>query len=186
MSGSEVGSGDVLVQIGVAFSVTERYCSLIGWPEGTYHSTVAGMAAHGIPPSTIAAARPAAVVDAELSAWLVAALAARGMGTDAKRLVPVGFNVGAFDLPFVQAALPRTYGLLSRRVVDLNAFCLAYGDTGRLLAGTAPKWSGWKRLAQAHAEQQIRAAGITEPRHDAGYDALEAILALEFLVQPGT
>ena len=184
MSGSEVGEGDVLVQIGAAFSVTERYSSLIGWPEGSYHSTEAGMAAHGISPADIAAARPAAEVDAELSAWLIAGLAARGLGTDAKRLVPVGFNVGAFDMPFVRANLPLTYGLLSRRVIDLNAFCMGYAMSGRLLAGTAPKWSGWKRLAVTAAERQIRAAGIEEQRHDAGYDAVEAVLALEFLLDP--
>ena len=182
MSDSELSKGAVLVQIGAAFSLEERFSRVIGWAEGTYFETEKGMAAHGISRATIAAAPPADVIDDEFVAWLSAGLARRGLGTDAKRLVPVGFNVGGFDLPFVEAYLPRSYALLSRRVVDLNAFLMAYDAQGRAYEGSVPKWSGWKRLCVADAERRLREYGVTEARHDAGYDAVEAICALDFLL----
>jgi hypothetical protein len=183
MSDSELSKGAVLVQIGAAFSLEERFCSVIGWDEGTYYATDKGMSAHGISPATIASAPRADVVDASLCDWLVAGLARRNLGVDAKRLVPVGFNVGGFDLPFVAAYLPRSYALLSRRVVDLNAFLMAYDAQGRPYEGSTPKWSGWKRLGQADAERRLREAGVTEQRHDAGYDASEALCVLDFLLR---
>ena len=70
----------------------------------------------------------------------------------------------------------------SRRVVDLNAFLLAYDAQGRSYEGSTPKWSGWKRLAVADAERRLRVSGVTEQRHDAGFDAVEAICVLEFLL----
>ena len=181
MSDSELGSGAVLVQIGVAFSADERFCSLIGWEEGSYFASDKGMGAHGISPVAIAAAPRAEQVDEALEAFLINGLAKRGSGVDAKRLVPVGFNVGGFDLPFVAAYLPRSYALLSRRVVDLNAFLMAYDAKKVQYQGASPKWSGWKRMAVAYAAEQIAAAGILVNRHDAGYDALEALYVLEFL-----
>jgi len=184
MSCSELSQGAVLVQIGLALSPTERFSSLLGFEEGSYFATEKGMAAHGISPAAIAAAPRPAEVDAQAAAWLIDRLAARGLGTDAKRLVPVGFNVGAFDLPFVAAYLPSTYELLSRRVIDLNAFCLSYGASGRAVGGSVPKWSGWKRLAISYAEAKATELGIEVARHDAGYDALEALFALEFLNDP--
>lgn len=181
MSDSELDRGAVLVQIGAAFEDGSSFGAIIGWPEGSYYASEQGMAAHGISAAAIAHGDPANVVDQRLFVWLVEGLAGRGLGTDAKRLVPVGFNVGAFDLPFVRAYLPLSYGLLSRRVIDLNAFCLALDARGAIYNGSQPKWSGWKRLAQAEAERRLRAAGETATRHDARFDALEALAALRFL-----
>jgi hypothetical protein len=82
-------------------------------------------------------------------------------------------------LPFVRAYLPRTSQLLSRRVVDLNAFCLAY--EGQVpYEGSLPTFSGWKRLAKRYAAEKLTAVGLEESWHDAGYDAAAAILQVEF------
>jgi len=181
MSDSELSEGAVLVQIGVAFSVSERFSSLVGWPEGSYFASEKGMGAHGIAASEIARAPRSDEVDDALVAFLTEGLARRGLGTDAKRLVPVGFNVGGFDLPFVAAYLPRSYAMLSRRVVDLNAFLMSYDAQKKVYEGASPKWSGWKRMAVSYAAKNIEEVGIAVTRHDAGYDALEALYALEFL-----
>jgi hypothetical protein len=111
MSDSELADGAVLIQIGVAFDATERFSALLGWPDGSYFKTDRAMAVHGIDPVAIAEADPPAEVDAQLEAWLLA----RGADSEKRALVPVGYNVGAFDLPFVAAYLPRTSQLLSRR-----------------------------------------------------------------------
>jgi hypothetical protein len=175
MSDSELADGAVLVQIGVAFDATERFSALLGWPEGSYFKTDRAMAVHGIDPATIAAADPPPEVDAQLEQWLLA----RGGASDKRALVPVGYNVGAFDLPFVATYLPRTSKLLSRRVVDLNAFCLAY--EGRVpYEGSLPTFSGWKRLAKRYSAKKLAAVSLEENWHDAGYDAASAILQVEF------
>jgi hypothetical protein len=122
MSDSELADGVVLVQIGVAFDACERFSAILGWPEDSYFRTNRAMAVHGIDPATIADADPPAEVGAQLEQWLLA----RGADSDKRALIQLGYNVGAFDLPFVRAYLPRASQLLSRRVVDLNAFCLAY------------------------------------------------------------
>jgi hypothetical protein len=143
MSDSEHVDGAVLVQIGVAFDATERFSAILGWPEGSYFKTDRAMAVHGIHPELIAAADAPAEVDAQLEQWLLA----HGAGSDKRALVSVGYNVGAFDLSFVRAYRPRTSQLFSRRVDDLNAFCLAY--EGRVpYEGSLPSFSGWKRLAK--------------------------------------
>jgi hypothetical protein len=175
MSDSELTDGAVLVQIGVAFDVTERFSALLGWPVDSYFKTDRAMDVHGIDAAAIAAADPPGEVDAQLEQWLLA----RGADSDKRALIAVGYNVGAFDLPFVRAYLPRTSQLLSRRVVDLNAFCLAY--EGRVpYEGSTPTFSGWKRLAKRYSAEKLAAVGLEENWHDAGYDAASAILQLEF------
>ena len=111
MSDSELTDGAVLVQIGVAFDATECFSAVLGWPEGSYFKTDRAMAVHGIDPATIVAADPPAEVDAQLEQWLLA----HGADSTHARWYRLVYNVGAFDLPFVRAYLPRTSQLLSRQ-----------------------------------------------------------------------
>ena len=130
------------------------------------------MAVHGIPVETIFKAPRAPEVDERLHAWCLA----RGASAERRSVVAVGFNVGAFDLPFVRDALPKTTALLSRRTVDLNAVCFTLGDA-LLLGGSRPKWSTWKRLAKDAAQAELTALGVAPQWHDAGYDALAALVS---------
>jgi DNA polymerase III epsilon subunit-like protein len=186
MSGSEIQEGHVLIQIGAAFSATERFSSLLGYPKDSYPSTEVAMNVHGFTPSQIERAPSPKEVDDLFYAWLTGALEKRGLDTKVHRLIPVGFNVGGFDLPFIKKFLPRSYSLLSRRVVDLNAFLFSYADRRVPYQGATPKWSGWKRLAVAAAKKELRDAGVKESAHDAGYDALEALEVLKFLLDATT
>jgi hypothetical protein len=82
----------------------------------------------------------------------------------------------------VRLVLPRTAALFSRRTVDLNALCFTL--EGLPYEGTAPGWSGWKRMASTYAERVI--AGLPAgpdgfAAHDAGYDALLHLFAWRFL-----
>lgn len=102
----------------------ELFCSLIGWPESELVWDDRAFEVHRIPREAVLAAPPAAEVDAALHAWLL------DLGVDPKerRLqIPCGFSVGTFDMPFVEHALPRSYGLFSRRCADLNAILFALG-----------------------------------------------------------
>jgi hypothetical protein len=94
--------------------------------------------------------------------------------------VAVGWNVGAFDMPFVRDALPMTCPLFSRRTADLNAVCFTLGGALHL-GGSTPKWSTWKRLAKEAAQSSLLAAGVATDWHDAGYDAVASLAAWNWL-----
>jgi hypothetical protein len=184
MSGSEINDGHVLVQIGAAFSAEERFTATIGYPVGSYPMNPVAMGVHGISVDEIAAAPSPETVDAQLEEFLLNALTVRGLTNDAKRIAPVGFNVGGFDMPFVRKFLPRTHSMVSRRVVDLNALCFAKEHAARLAGETYPvKWSTWKTRARKYSEEQLRCHGVEVTWHDAGVDALGAMYMFDFLAR---
>ena len=175
MSDSELSKGAVIVQIGAAASPTDVFCEVIGWPIGSYHKTSRAMAVHGISEEEIAQAPPPAEVDARFWDWLCH----HGASVDKKAVVPVGFNVNGFDLPFVRAYLPKSYALLSRRVVDLNGLLYTFAEC-MPYEGSRPTSSGWKRIAKRYAAEALANAGVAPKWHDAGYDAAAALLVREF------
>jgi len=95
------------------------------------------------------------------------------------RLVPVGWNVGAFDMPFVRKYLPRFSEWVSRRTVDLNA--VVFSMEGIEADGGVPTWKGWKRKSKRHAEQLLLRAGEPVMWHDAGFDAEAAYYSWNYL-----
>ena len=134
------------------------------------------MAVHGIPREAIVAAPRAPEVDERLYEWCLR----HGGRVDKRKLVTVGWNVGAFDLPFVRQALPKTFTLLSRRSADLNAICFALGGAVTI-GGSRPGWTGFRRMSKRHAEQALTKLGIEPAWHDAGYDALAGLLSFLWL-----
>lgn len=189
MTGNDLAGGDRLIQIGVAthtdndgnvVATPELFCAMLN--PGPHTWSIRAQAVHGFTPEQVAAASPAADVDAELEAWLLA----HGLTAGQREGYVIGFNVGSFDLPFLQVSLPRTFALLSYRSVDLNALCLTLDGIPIDGPGTAPtSWSGWKRLAKTYAERVIAAHGTAygagNVEHDAGYDALMAVHAWRYL-----
>lgn len=166
-------------QVGVAARAGGELLSFssdIGWAAGSYLVEAEALGVNGFSPSRIEAGRRAPTVDREIWNWVhrnIGSYEYAGMGLVAeRRLVPVGFNVGGYDLPFVRDWLPQFYGFLSRRVVDLNAVCFALGGEG--------KRDEWKRrLEKAAREAMPDANSHGRGPHDAGYDAVEALLAFE-------
>jgi hypothetical protein len=178
MTSPDLGAGGRLIQIGAAVGTAadERITELIGWDEGDFHADPKAMEVHGIPVETIVAAPRAPEVDERLHDWCLA----HGARADRRAVISVGWNVGAFDLPFVQHALPKTFGLLSRRSADLNAICFALGDSVDF-GGSRPSWTGFRRMSKRHAEEELEKLGIAPAWHDAGYDALAALLSFRWL-----
>jgi DNA polymerase III epsilon subunit-like protein len=178
MTSADLSAGGRLIQLGLAFGTEpeERITVLIGWEEGQFLAEPKAMEVHGIPLETILKAPRAPEVDDRLYDFA----RRNGAKEDRRSLIAVGWNVGTFDLPFVKQALPRTYSLLSRRSVDLNAVCFAFG--GALFhSGSRPGWTGFKRMSKRAAEDRMQSLGIDPAWHDAGYDALAGLLALEYL-----
>lgn len=185
MSSADLSEGGRLIQIGVAAHTTsdgsealnpEFFGAILSPGPNTWSLIAEGV--HGFTEAEIAAATPAADVDLMLVDWLVA------HGADPRRRgnsIPIGFNVGAFDMPHVALVLPRASALFSRRTVDLNAICFTLD--GADYDGLARRWDGWKDLASTYAARMIASLipDATTQAHDAGYDALLHLHAWRFL-----
>jgi len=170
MSSSELSEGGKLIQIGIStldgnnrsYTMNPGECQ---WSEQAE-------AVHGLSLESLQLFRSPAEVDQDLYEFLIT------LGADTKRrgkTIPVGFNVGAFDMPFVKDSLPKTYSLFSRRTVDLNAICFALDHKEE--NGMPVKAETWKKKAKAYAIEKI---GM-ENQHDAGWDSLMHIYCFEFL-----
>lgn len=180
MTSSELSLGAKLCQIGVSTKDGDTFTSIIGWPLNAFYQDATAMAVHGISVEDITGGPAAPAVDAELYKWLIA----RGANpTSRGATIPVGFNVGSFDLPFINDALPLTASLLSRRVVDLNGVVFSLAASKKVYQGMPPSIAGWKRLAKNRAAEILKARGIDPAWHDAGYDAAVAITAWSWLVE---
>lgn len=191
MSGADIEDGCRLIQIGAGAWTDQEggdlsvFSSLIGYPKNSWTTQSWQERAeqvHGITRETLADAPTAAQVDDQFAEWLLDNGAVEGR----RVIIPVGFNVVAFDLPFVRATLPRSSRLLSRRGLDLNAvlFTFAGWDPNPAATGTQLRdFHAWKRSMRVAANKQLlssvlyasqdAAAGQLE--HDAGFDAAQAL-----------
>jgi len=170
MSSSELSEGGKLIQIGI--STAEGLNRSYSMNPGDCQWSEEAEAVHGLSLELVQSFRSPAEVDADLYEFLIA------LGADPKRrskTIPVGFNVGAFDMPFVKDSLPKSFSLFSRRTVDLNAICFALDyslDNGHVVNAET-----WKKRAKAYAIKKI---GM-ENQHDAGWDSLMHIYCFEYL-----
>jgi hypothetical protein len=170
MSSSELAEGGKLIQIGLftqdgyqlSMKINPGECQ---WSERAFE-------VHGITLESLQSAPLPDEVDSQVYDWLIAI----GVDTNSRgKTIPVGFNVGAFDMPFVKDSLPKSYSLFSRRTVDLNALCFAldYKEEN----GMPVKAATWKKRAKAYAIEKIG----TENQHDAGWDAEMHYYCFEYL-----
>lgn len=163
MTGTDGPAVHQLIQIGVATSPDEVFVSNIGFD--AWQENVESMQIHGLSPELIRSAPRPDDVDAALCGWL----ADKVVGAE-RGLIPVGWNVAAFDLPYVRHYLPRFSTHLSRRSVDLNAVCFT-------VAGTAgSRWKTLRKRSKRFAEEKLGRADW----HEAGYDAAAALLSWEY------
>lgn len=179
MSDSEIDKGAVLIQIGVCDEHDNTFESLIGYSPGWYQTEKAS-SVHKIPDEDILAAPRADQVDRSLHRWLEDRLEeaqARHEHTGIRPFIPVGWNVGNFDMPFVRAFLPESSGLISRRSLDLNALCYSFEDARVTYQGERRSFDKWKKLAQDYAGNVLD----EDNWHNALFDARAALEAYTFL-----
>jgi hypothetical protein len=176
MTGTELSAQARLCQIGIAFDTKRTFVSDIGWGVGDYIAVDQALEVNKFTHRRIQQGPDPTFVDNLLESFLVG----NGGLKDKKIFIPVGFNVGRFDMPFVEDALPISNQYFSRRTIDLNAICFDY-DGEIKYEGSYPTWRGWKRLAKNYAQEIIDTSNVQGAAHDAGWDAVQAILCLEFL-----
>lgn len=91
--------------------------------------------------------------------------------TPQRRLLPVGWNVGSFDMQYIRRYLPNLHKRCNYNVIDLNTI-VSY----LVLCGWDPDV---KRLVKEEADSLLGNAD----RHNALYDAKVALMELELLKQ---
>jgi DNA polymerase III epsilon subunit-like protein len=153
-----------VIQIGAHRPGWARFVRDIGYE--TWNEDPEAMAVNKFTAERIRAGRPIAEVDRDLKLWLL------DRSFRENEVIPVGWNVGTFDMPYVRRYLPKSARFFSYRSVDLNAVCFTLAEaTGR-------DWETLKRQAKAYAAGIV--AGVP---HDAGYDAEAAMTEWHYLQQ---
>lgn len=181
MSGAEISEDHKLIQIGVAVDThpdgtrmdrPELFCSLIGWDDADLPWSERAAQVHNIPREQILDAPRADEVDAALYEWLLE----RGADPENRRKsVMVGFNVGPFDGPFLNAALPLSASCFTRRYGDLNPVTFLMAGTVPLQGHQLSSSEAVKRFVKNAGRRVVDDFGRTEAEHDAGTDALIAL-----------
>jgi DNA polymerase III epsilon subunit-like protein len=163
-----------LVQIGLCLPSEERFFSPVGWR--TFEAEPEALQIIRMSEDDIRQAPFAPYAERDLIVWC----AARGVSENS--LVPVGWDVSGFDLPFVRLTFPDfSKRFLSQQAVELNTVCHALAGVKRY--HDAPRdFDFWKRAAKRAAEfDALARLGIAAAWHHAAYDALTSLLAFEWL-----
>lgn len=133
---------------------------------------------HGIPKSRLVTAPRRLQVDQNAQAWLDDLPDYDG----SYKLIPVGWNVRGFDMPFIKQHTPHLYKRFQRRQVDLNSFVFSIDKMGLYKpTGGIWKFSTAKRVAKERAAQRTKLEYPSLDWHDAGFDALAGLYAWEEL-----
>jgi len=177
MSSADLETGGKLIQAGAAAWADEPggpvdvFTRLIRHDEMEWSERA--FMVHGITKEEIAAAPRPEEVDSGLREFLISHGATPGQRT----VVPIGLNVGSFDMPFFRDSLPGASSLIARRCVDLNSLLFTFSGWDPYEVGSNFRdFGGWKRSMKNAANSIIEKSGLVGREHDAGYDAAQALI----------
>jgi len=182
-----------LIQVG--FTVDARdsakcFRSDVGWENGNYRYQDEALVVNRFTHERIRTGPKVDEVESKLLTWF------KEVGLEESSIIPVGFAVRTFDMPFINRTFstevmkyfirPKPRGLPSDhspflyRCSDLTDYTLgmAYGieRSQRKLYGE----QAWKRAGKEYAQRELAKAGVEPDWHDALYDARAALLQMEF------
>ena len=177
MSSPNFAGGGQLIQLGlfhlphymeIELPLSHGYSSYINFPEnGLWEESAESI--HGITKESLLSAPDKEKVDSFLYNWLKETFKATPHKGNLKA---VGMNVGSFDMPFIERALPFTATLFSKRSVDLNGLCFAMSDME--YNGEPLTHNQWKRLSLEYGRRRFAQDNDTNDStiaHDAKFDA---------------
>jgi DNA polymerase III epsilon subunit-like protein len=157
-----------LIQVGLASGLGEWMSCDVRPYSASYVVEEEAMKVNGFTVERVEAGFPQEQADEMCSEWL-----AKRFGDE--RLIPVGWSVGTFDMPFIRKTLPLTAAHFGHRSCDLNAVLFAKTfSTGWKVKGS------FDQLKRGTKERVAELLGW-EHWHDAGYDALASLAALHVL-----
>ena len=172
MSSANLAKGGRLIQAGFSVLIkgkVEIFSQLLN--PGPMEWDINAQKIHGFSQTQIESALSALEVDELAYQWLLPRGGMLGEG----KLIPVGFNVGSFDMPFFLESMPKTASLFSRRSIDLNALCFSLEGMSSGV-GKPKKFTGWKKAIDRETKKVLLALGYKVVKHDAGSDAAQALL----------
>ena len=193
-SGTEIEEGAVPIQVGMAVLVNDStepslFKSNIGWryfngpPQRDVFPTWSDEAEgiHHLTQDTIRAAPRPSIVEGEAARWL----AIEAPDTNRAAIIPVGWNIAGFDMPFIKRYLPGLQAAMAYRSVDLNAVCMSIAQA-QLPSPLGGRWKFQtlrKIVHEVSGGQASQMYGGHELWHDATFDALASLYAWEALIK---
>lgn len=182
-----------LIQVGFSLDARDEskcFKSDIGWEVGDFEYQPEALRVNRFTVERITSGPSSTSVEGKLLAWF------EEMGLKEASIIPVGFAVRTFDMPFIDYTFskevmgyfirPKPRGLPSDsnpylyRCSDLTDYTLgmAYGieRRQRKLYGEM----AWKRAGKEYAQRELAKVGVEPDWHDALYDARAALLQMEF------
>lgn len=178
------------IEIGIATEDGLMYDSLIGgwkwenepndYEERQYEWSNEAEEIHGITKGDLSRAPSVFKADTFCTSFI-----RRCVGIEPKKIIAVGWNIAAFDFPFLREYLPQTANSMSYRSVDLNALLFGITQAGTLLDNRGRPWTYYslKSFVKDQAAEYISMElDRAEAWHSAGYDALASIYAYDALL----
>ncbi len=193
-SGTEIEEGAVPIQLGMAVlgedgAEPDIFKSNIGWPgfngppaRDTFPSwSDEAEGVHNLTQDTVMRSPSAVAVGLTAREWINVTCE----GENRAVIIPVGWNISSFDMPFIKRYLPGVQAIMSYRSVDLNAVCFSIAAAGL----PSPLGGRWKLQTLRKIVHQVSGAkaaisyGGHELWHDAAFDALASLYAWEALIK---
>lgn len=159
-----------IIQIGLYIHNYGLYCSDVGH-RGNFHWEPKAFEVNNFTFDRIYAGPPVFAVDEQLETFMLNA--SKTLQVPLSNFLPVGFNVGSFDIPLVRRTFPRFSTLLGYRSLDLNAVLAAQYLN-------KPDFDKAKATAKQYADE-LTSTFVAGKAHDALYDAAQAIFVLKYL-----
>ena len=194
-SGVEIEEGVVPIQLGMAQLGRDGanptlFKSNIGWPGfngppgrdvfPSWSDEAEGI--HKLTQDTILRAPSAITVAGYAVRWI----GEEAPDTNRAAIIPVGWNIAGFDMPFIKRYLPALQDAIAYRSVDLNAVCMSI-SAARLPSPLGGRWKFQTLRKIVHEVSGAKAAmayyGGHELWHDATFDALASLYAWEALIK---
>jgi len=172
----------VPIQVGLALGCYESDTkgSLIGgwdWEKWEWDERAAQV--HNIDQDTLTGYPSVGMVDGMMAHWLWGRLPTHARDRRSF-VVPLGWNVASFDMPFVRKHLPILANLFAYRSIDLNAICFFLGgEDGWYDIKTKAKSGGYDVLREINVLPQE--ATYADLAHDAEFDAQHAMASYFWL-----
>ena len=151
-----------IIQIGLYIDDDHKYVSDIGH-RGAFHWEAKAFEVNGFDLKRVYNGKPMYNVDAELDEFITKVK--QDFNCQSEHILPVGFNVGSFDIPFIRRDLKLFFSGLGYRSIDLNALLVASSNS-------VDNFNARKIALKEQAKQLITVDG---KEHDALYDAELAI-----------
>lgn len=168
------------IQLGWAFSRSEYYSTPLRWTphelEHFGHWQDEAAAVHQIPKEHCIHEPQFNVHASQVDR----ALAEAHADVPDREWIAVGFNVAGFDMAILRRDMPKFCRMFHYRTLDINA--VLFMDALRTL-GNVEHFKAMKDNVMDEAKRELAALGVEEKRHDAGYDALFALVCMEVLMK---